>query len=487
MKKAVKNIGLLLILLCISLSYAYAGESNTVESNTIKISTKDLSEAAALLADNQSELAYKKLYPYINHMAGNIEFDYLLAKSALNTNRFKSAINALNRILSVDPSFVGARIELAKTYYGQGLRRYSRSALEQSRAEFLNILTMEPPEDLKPVINTYLESIKTHLETRTILKSYSVETAIGYDSNINSGTELEQVTLYDSYLPGIITLKIDHSSKARESVFMQLKLGLGLTLPLYRKNIDLFAHAEVTGRGHISLNAHRLNSNIFNAKFGLRHYGKSNRKTLYINPIARDLDSRYYPSTNPRHTDSFSLNMHWEQLINPQHKLTLKLRGGHSSQQGGHYGDMDSMWAMNVAGLRAGIDWAMLHKGQSKEKTNIMLTIGHDGRDDCKDCCNSCYTPYKRNISSLYIQHSGQITPNTSAYINALIERQRYEYDFFTARRRDLRGELALGLNYQQTRAWTVQPELHLIRQDSKIDLFDFDRTIFTVKSRWTF
>jgi len=72
--------------------------------------------------------AYQLLEPHEDRLAGDIKFDYLLARSALETGRPSKASFIYERILAQEPNYVGVRLEMGRAYLALG--DYARAKLE---------------------------------------------------------------------------------------------------------------------------------------------------------------------------------------------------------------------------------------------------------------------------------------------------------------------------------------------------------------------
>ena len=74
-------------------------------------------QANKLLAAGDAESAYQLLISEEIHLAGKVQFDYLLGLAAYESGKINLAIFSFQRALSVDANFAGARMDLARAYY----------------------------------------------------------------------------------------------------------------------------------------------------------------------------------------------------------------------------------------------------------------------------------------------------------------------------------------------------------------------------------
>src|SRR5512141_635394 len=113
----------------------------------------DLTRAEALMKQGKAAEAYSLLEPFEFEQSGNIKFDYLLGIAALDSGKPDKATIAFERVLAVDPNFVGARIDMGRAYYQLG-------DMTRAKTEFEAVLSQNPPPAAKATIDKYLAAIE---------------------------------------------------------------------------------------------------------------------------------------------------------------------------------------------------------------------------------------------------------------------------------------------------------------------------------------
>src|SRR3989441_13007734 len=73
-----------------------------------------LAQGEALVRAGRYADAYQLLEPHEDRLAGDLKFDYLLARSALETGRPSKASFIYERILAQEPNYVGVRLEVGR-------------------------------------------------------------------------------------------------------------------------------------------------------------------------------------------------------------------------------------------------------------------------------------------------------------------------------------------------------------------------------------
>lgn len=213
-------------------------------------------------------------------LQGSAHFDFLYGVAAVNSGHQAQGVLALERHLLQVPSNDRARLELARGYYDMG--DYFRA-----RQEFEFVLRFNPPKDVQANIQRYLDSMQTRdLEgARASSRSY-LELGGGYDSNVNSGSDLqifndrfgapsattaEERALgrnYSQWLLGTQVVKrIDSSLSLFAGADVDAKLNDA------RPDYDLLTATPVLGFTHSrGLNVHRLTlSNAYSTLGGTKY------------------------------------------------------------------------------------------------------------------------------------------------------------------------------------------------------------------------
>jgi tetratricopeptide (TPR) repeat protein len=108
-----------------------------------------IAQGESLVRAGRYAEAYKLLEPHEDRLAGDLKFDYLLARSALESGQPSKASFIYERILAVEPNFVGVRLEMGRAYLALG--DYARAKLEfETVLRFDNL-----PADLRQQAQIY--------------------------------------------------------------------------------------------------------------------------------------------------------------------------------------------------------------------------------------------------------------------------------------------------------------------------------------------
>lgn len=138
-----------------------------------------LRQAEALIAQGKSEEAYALLEPLEPEQAGNVQYDYLLGVSAVNSSKASRAVFALERVQTIAPGYRDARLWLAIAYYQSG-------DLERAKSGFEFVVAQGRNDEAKAKAERYLAAIQQREAGGAGQSSLrgKVEVGIGHDSNI---------------------------------------------------------------------------------------------------------------------------------------------------------------------------------------------------------------------------------------------------------------------------------------------------------------
>ena len=85
--------------------------------NQVFADSPDLNQIKLLVDTGKSSEAYAIMAPEEENFSGNIDVDYIFAIAALDSGNVEKSISIFDRILSINPKFAGARIDLARAYF----------------------------------------------------------------------------------------------------------------------------------------------------------------------------------------------------------------------------------------------------------------------------------------------------------------------------------------------------------------------------------
>lgn len=428
-------------------------------------------------------IALKTLARLEEKHAGQIEFDYLLGRTAIEVKNYDLAIAALTRVLTIDPSFAAARFEIARANYSKGVAKLARGPFEQARTEFKTVLQQKPSEPIEQAIKQYLIYIDKYLEVREAESYLYIELAGGYDSNLNSTSDYPYFSFYNYANSSNETYKLEQNHEKKESAFGKAQVGIGIAWPVFSNNFEIFGGLMVGAKSYSSNHGYDHTWNQVN--FGARHYGDTNKKMIQARFKSTDIynnnNNGGADNNNGTYHEENEMRLQWDQRLNKTNALSLWLLGGDSSYH------IQGTYPYSVSYNRHGLEWTHLFEGKRKSSLQVMLMGGRDNPQDCRNNSGPCSESYTRDVSGLRFAWSNNIFTSSRFYTSAFVQYSEYDQEFFYQRRLDRRGEFFMGIDTSLGNYWHLRSELHYTHNHSSIDLYEFERGIASLTLRLEF
>ena len=187
----------------------------------------------ALVESGQYQAAYDLALTQEIEQAGEPKFDFLFGLAALEAGHPQQAVFALERVLQIIPQDHRARLELGRAYFVLG-------NFEKSEELFKTVMAADPPERVKENIQAFLDQISGRSKTRDRQLSNYVQLKLGYDTNINSATTVDNITL-----PIGLVLTLGETSQELGDEYAELDAGVSF-LKLLRKDMGYFISASLS-------------------------------------------------------------------------------------------------------------------------------------------------------------------------------------------------------------------------------------------------
>lgn len=404
----------------------------------------DMEMAEDLLRAGKAQEAYDLLEPYEFDYAGDLKYDYLLGLAALESGKPEKSTLVFERVLAVEPRYLGVRLDLARSYYLIG-------DLARATQEFQTVLAQEPPPDLKASAEQHLQAITEAQTPKRFSLSAYVELGGGFDTNVNSSTSDNPILLPGA---GNIPFFQDESSLEQEDAYGTIGVGAEAGYIInsnwsvyvggdarYRgyEDIDTANYGTIDSRAGVALN---LGRHLFRiGGYGGRFF----------------LDQKAY-----RH--SYGMNGEWRYQAGDRDQLSL-------TAQYTKFRHLPELLEINnFDQAMATIGW--LHVLASG-RTLFSISVNGGSEDDVTG----------RPDGSALIGGSRlfvQTTVGEKVGLFATAGATRTKYDNISApflvERADWLYDVTLGLNWQMTDKWSVRPQLSYMKNESNIPLYNFDR-----------
>lgn len=148
-----------------------------------------LEQAQALIKAGKAQEAYQMLESKEDEHAGDLMFDYLLGTAALESGKPSKATFVYERMLAIDPSYIGVRADMGRAYFALG--DYGRAKIE-----FETVLgSQNLPSDLRTQVEQYSVAADSRAQAKPTTMTSYLEVGFGQDNNIGSASGLTVLNL----------------------------------------------------------------------------------------------------------------------------------------------------------------------------------------------------------------------------------------------------------------------------------------------------
>jgi len=404
----------------------------------------DLQMAEDLLRANKAQEAYDLLEPYEFDLAGDLKYDYLLGLAALESGNPEKSSLVFERVLAVEPRYLGVRLDLARSYFQIG-------DIARATQEFQAVLAQSPPPDLKANAERYLQAIEQAKAPKRFALSAYVELGGGYDSNVNSSTADNPIVL-----PGANNQPffLDPSSLETEDSYGTMALGAEMGYVLSPR-WSVYAGGDARYRGYEDIDT--ANYGTLDGRVGVglnlgRHFFR-----LGTTGGRFFLDQKAY-------RESYGGNAEWRYQAGNQDQLSLS--GQYTSYR--HLSDVLESSDFDQGLLSLG--WLhVLASGRTLFSINL-----NGGRED--DVGGRPDGAALLGGTRVFVQTA--LGEKVGVFATAGAQRTKYDNlsDTFLVKRADWLYDVTIGMNWQLNDKWSIRPQLSYTKNESNIPLYGFKR-----------
>ena len=416
-----------------------------------------MAQARELLKQRKGAAAYELLKPAAEANAGNPDFDLLYGMAAIDAGKPAEAAFALERVLDVQPDNAAAQAELGRAYYEMGEDDTARSQFERARGEKL-------APAVEQNIDRYLSAIQARLSAKRTTYNAYVETGAGYDSNVNSATDREQIQVT---LPlfGSVPVPLPASGVEQDSAIWTMNAGFNFSSPLdplwrLYGGIDFFHRAALedtvcaTASGNTSCSTSGANGNL-----GVQ-YAPNDLDKWRLSAFGQ----KFYVG-HDENRDLIGGNAEYVRTVTRRDQLNAFAQFGAFRFPGQEFRDVDRVvggvgWGHAFAGRATPIMFASVYGGTELE---------HDDGEDLG---------IGRNLVGARFGGEYSLTSRARAFGSFLYQGSWYDSPtpFFVGDRQDDYLSVDAGVRYAITRLISVRPEVRYTINDSNVVITDFDR-----------
>lgn len=418
-------------------------------------SSAELTRARALVDQGKAAEAYEILAPLEARLAGDVNYDYLLGIAALDSGRPDKATLALERVLTVNPDFAGARLDFARAYFLLG--NYVRAKLE-----FELVLKQNPPETARMAIRDYLLAIEHRLPGKRLGSSGYIEASIGYDTNVNNAISDSQV-----FVPLFsTTFVLSPTSVETSDAYLGLAFG-GQASQRLTSASSVYVSADIKNRRHFD--ASEFDTVNADLRTGVTVVRAANSYSLGL-----QLGRLYLDGETNRNL--LGLTAEWRRALSAKNQVGVF---GQYSQL--RYQD-PAVEVNDVNQLLAGLGWTHVLGDGGRSAVFGSIYGGAEqetnGRPDGdKQLIGlrlgvQLLTANKRTFFAGFGAQSGKFSEENLAF---LVKRKDFLYD------------VNIGYTWHPAPNWSLRPQLVHSRNDSTVPIYEYTRTDISLSVRREF
>ena len=427
---------------------------------------KLLREADALIKAGKQADAYSLLEPKESDYSGEIDFDYLLGIAALDSGKPDRATIAFERVLILNPNFAGARLDLARAYLAMG-------SDDMAKAEFEIVLGQSPPDQVRAVVQKFLDHIVARREAKIQQVTGYLEGSAGRDSNVTAATpNFSSGVLQAFQASGAIATG---SSVRRAAGFFGVSGGLNFNRLLNeQQGLSLFAGADFRQRSYDRLSEMNNQNLDLRAGFaiddGADNYRVFGTYGQFRQPgfVADTNGNRHTPGVSTEWRRSFSATdqMTWS-LAYTQPRYTHAALDPRPSTQDTNQLSLTGSWLHVFEGSTSPLVFANFNRSVDKALRALYGKTATMDRTTSAAMAHFQFTT--RANTDLFL--SAGVTVRNDDSSNS---RSALPYDFYA---RDVTKNLSIGFTTRPWTRWTIKGTVTNTVNDSNLSLYQYNRT----------
>jgi len=419
--------------------------------------TDDLKRADALIREGRPQPALELLAPLAQQQAGNAEYHYLLGIAAIDAGEFDRAVLSLKEALRIKPDLVQARAELGRAWLLTGNYLAAHTAFDEVRRS-------NPPPEVLASINRFVEGVHGQVNAGRKRFRGSVSVGIGHDSNVNSATSAQQVTL--PILGGIVAT-LSPAGRARSDSFTTLGAEASGFVPL---TTDTEFHANGGVQAKLNHTIDTFDYLTGNLAAGVRHDFGLNQVSL-----AGTFDTVSMDNNRVRDTRGFTAE--YRRIVHPLAEVSVFGQLAKLNYVREPFRDAErEVFGVAVNPVAFGKRLfnlppvASVYFGSERTTNPGVEHLGHR---------------FVGARAAIFAQMSSRL----SLFAGASHERREYGAPdpLFLVTRLDKQTDLNAGLLYSLNKDWLFAPAISHTDNRSSMDVFKYQRTAAALTLRYQF
>ena len=415
----------------------------------------NLKTLQSLFQAYERQQAYDYARRYLAEMEGEPYFDYYYGVSAIDTGHASEGVFALERVLLSFPDDQVARLELARGYFI--LEEYARA-----RLEFEQVLAAKPPEGVVQTTQQFLDQIRLkEARYRTTTNGY-ISLAVGSDSNVNSGAEDGSITF----------VELSSSSIGQEDTFGELSASGNIVHPFAP---GWTVNASLTAISRKNQDFDQFDTQTTTLQLGMSRIFKQSRYRGEL--LAQD-----YELDRGTYREMSGINLEWHYNLSQQQSLTTGLQ--YISLEYPELPTRDS----DLATLSLTYKKAFAGSLNPVLFTSIFLGQEMAEQDDNANALADT----ERDIAGLRVGTILSFSNELALQLAANYQTSEFDGEqtfplFAGIKREDDLSSADLNLLWLVNRSWRLDTRFSYTDNSSNVELYSYDRTVFSVQANYSF
>lgn len=429
--------------------------ASTTRVESTEVLQKLLAEAEALMKVGQSKAAYELLLPAEFELAGDQNFDYLLGIAALDSGKPDKATLAFERVLSVDPNYAGARLDMARAYFQLG-------DFDRAKTEFAAVLKQEPPQTARDTISKYLEAINKAERAKLIQITGYVEGSLGHDNNVNNSPSQSKVAIPAL---GNLVFTLNPTNLQSPDNYYTAASGIDINYKL-NEMWGVYSGADVRLRGNQTMRTFDFSSLDFRGGATYTRGDDVFRGGAMYSQFSLD------HATN---RNTLGLTGDWRRTLNAKEQFSLFAQYGNNQ-----FADS----AMKVNNFNQFVLGAGLMHMMDDKKTVLFNTLNLATEQAILARADGNKIGFGMRVGA---QNTHIEKVDLTASIGFQFGRYSKENAAFLINRNDKLFDVSLGANWHWDKFLSVRPQLSYSSNKSNISIYSFSRIDASINVRRDF
>lgn len=401
-------------------------------------------DAARLMQAGKAKDAYGLLLKEEAQRAGEVDYDYLLGRAALDAGEPAKATLVFERVLAVNPNHAGARLDMGRAYFALG-------DLARARNEFEALRTLDPPPAARATIDRYMAAIDDRSAPRKTKANGYVEVGFGQDSNVTVGPRNSSV-----YLPVFgLSFNLSEGARAKSDNYHQINAGGEVAHPLDGETA-IFGGADLKFRNYSKVDSYDQFSGDFRGGIQLNRGADAWRAFASFSDL-RLGDERYREIT--------TVGGDWRHSATPRDQLSAF--GQYSTVR---YIDR-SLRGIDYDLAVLGASWTRLPAPGSGLTLVGAAFVGGEQEVHFRTDGNKLLVGLRGGLSY-------GLNSETDLFAGAGWQYGRYDRAnvLYGEKRRDNQYDLTIGAQWRFASGWSLRPQVSWTRNDSNTTVNEYDR-----------